>query len=138
MYHYDVHIFLIPSSITYMIGFLSSYAFTYLCGLQSKHVQFVSGVHISVYWMANFAWDLINFSIPLIILLVVYGAFDLRAFKGSAYGAVFVLLVRRFSDLTCGYVIPCPKMLYSYIWVFNIFTAEFPIYRIRLLQKKYF
>ena len=31
---------------------------------QSKHVQLVSGAPISAFWLATFAWDLLNFCIP--------------------------------------------------------------------------
>ena len=74
----------------------------YLCYLvQSKHIQFVSGVHISVYWVANYVWDMINYLIPLVFLMIVYAAFDIDAFKGSNFGAVVVLLVSSYDIGVC-------------------------------------
>ena len=67
----------------------------FLCSsLQSKHIQFVSGVHASVYWTANWAWDVINFLVPLIVILIIFAAFNIDAFKGDTLGIVFLILVR--------------------------------------------
>lgn len=38
--------------------------------LKSKHVQQVSGVYLSNYWFSALLWDLINFMLPCLLMLV--------------------------------------------------------------------
>lgn len=69
--------------------------------LQAKHLQFVSGVHSSSYWLATFAWDLLNALVPIIISIIIFAAFRVEAFSSSeALVAIFVLLVSRQSCYT--------------------------------------
>ena len=62
--------------------------------LQAKHLQFVSGVHSSSYWLATFAWDLLNALVPIVISVIIFAAFRVDAFSSpEALVAIFVLLV---------------------------------------------
>ncbi|XP_060028821.1 phospholipid-transporting ATPase ABCA3-like isoform X2 [Erinaceus europaeus] len=47
---------------------------------KAKHIQFVSGVYIWIYWLSALLWDLIYFSIPCCLLLVVFGFCRMDAF----------------------------------------------------------
>lgn len=38
--------------------------------LKSKHVQKVSGVYLSNFWFSALLWDLINFLLPCLLMLV--------------------------------------------------------------------
>ena len=38
--------------------------------IQAKHVQFVSGVHVAIFWLSALLWDLLSFLIPSLLLLV--------------------------------------------------------------------
>ncbi len=60
---------------------------------QAKHLQFVSGVHITSYWTSTFAWDLINASVPVILSIVMFAAFQVDAYSGDGLLAVAILLV---------------------------------------------
>ena len=60
---------------------------------QAKHLQFVSGVNATSYWLATFAWDMVN-SLPLIILIIIaFAAFNENGFRGENLAAIFLLLV---------------------------------------------
>uniref|UniRef100_A0A8C5GKB0 ABC transporter domain-containing protein n=1 Tax=Gouania willdenowi TaxID=441366 RepID=A0A8C5GKB0_GOUWI len=48
--------------------------------LKSKHVQQVSGVYLSNFWFSALLWDLINFVLPCLLMLVVFKAFGVKAF----------------------------------------------------------
>ncbi len=53
--------------------------------VKSKHVQRVSGVYLSNFWFSALLWDLINFLLPCLLMLVSMnhsckGA--LKCFKG--------------------------------------------------------
>ncbi|XP_011822388.1 PREDICTED: ATP-binding cassette sub-family A member 3 isoform X1 [Mandrillus leucophaeus] len=61
--------------------------------VQAKHVQFVSGVHVATFWLSALLWDLISFLIPSLLLLVVFKAFDVRAFTRDGHVADTLLLL---------------------------------------------
>ncbi|XP_061455423.1 phospholipid-transporting ATPase ABCA3 [Rhineura floridana] len=48
--------------------------------IKAKHVQFVSGVYVITFWLSALLWDLINFLIPCVLMLVIFQAFDVKAF----------------------------------------------------------
>ncbi|CAK8681251.1 unnamed protein product [Clavelina lepadiformis] len=50
---------------------------------KSKHLQFVSGVNQLIYWIANFMWDMINYTIPIIIVLFIFLAFQTKAYVSA-------------------------------------------------------
>ncbi|MBN3275901.1 ABCA3 protein, partial [Polyodon spathula] len=65
--------------------------------LKAKHVQQVSGVYVSNYWLSALLWDLINFLLPCMLMLVsfrVFEAFDVRAFTQDYHlGALLLILL---------------------------------------------
>lgn len=38
--------------------------------IKSKHVQKVSGVYLSNFWLSALLWDLVNFLLPCLLMLV--------------------------------------------------------------------
>ena len=52
----------------------------------AKHLQFVSGVQTGTYWLALYAWHLINYLIPATLILVMLIQGGLAEFKGIAGG----------------------------------------------------
>ncbi|KAJ8010452.1 hypothetical protein DPEC_G00075220 [Dallia pectoralis] len=50
---------------------------------QAKHLQFVSGVSPVVYWMANFFWDMVNYSISAVLVVAIFIAFDKKCYTSS-------------------------------------------------------
>jgi ATP-binding cassette subfamily A (ABC1) protein 3 len=78
---------------------------------KAKHLQFVSGVDVTSYWLATFAWDLINALVPILISFLLFAAFQIDGFKDEALGAILLLLF-----LTCWATIPivyCTSFLFS-------------------------
>ena len=49
---------------------------------KAKHVQFVSGVDPISYWSSAYTWDMINFLVPALSILVLIAAFDVPAYMG--------------------------------------------------------
>ncbi|KAM9839656.1 retinal-specific phospholipid-transporting ATPase ABCA4a [Aulostomus maculatus] len=47
---------------------------------QAKHLQFVSGVSPLVYWMANFLWDMVNYSISALMVVKIFIFFDKKCY----------------------------------------------------------
>jgi len=59
---------------------------------QAKHIQFVSGVHITSFWLSAYLWDLINSLVPTIVAVILFAAFPIDAYRESL-GSVFLLFV---------------------------------------------
>ncbi|KAJ0411226.1 hypothetical protein ATCC90586_003865 [Pythium insidiosum] len=49
----------------------------------SKHQQLVSGVSLPAFWLANYIWDLLTYSIPFFAAIIMIQAFDISAFTGN-------------------------------------------------------
>ena len=58
-----------------------------------KHLEFVSGVYVTTYWISNAVWDFLNALIPVLISTAVFYALPLNAYSGDGLIAVFLLLV---------------------------------------------
>ncbi|KAL0993447.1 hypothetical protein UPYG_G00108010 [Umbra pygmaea] len=62
--------------------------------LKSKHVQQVSGVYLSNFWFSALLWDLVNFLLPCVLMLVVFQAFAVKAFVSHHHlGDVLLILL---------------------------------------------
>ncbi|XP_033097470.1 ATP-binding cassette sub-family A member 3-like [Anneissia japonica] len=60
---------------------------------KAKHIQFVSGVHITNFWFSTFLWDLINYMITCLLILIVFFAFDVEAYTEDGRIAYVLLLL---------------------------------------------
>jgi len=72
--------FIIAINIMYGMASLSS-TFALLLvtesSIKSKHVQKVSGVYLSNFWFSALLWDLVNFLLPCLLMLVSVTSDDL-------------------------------------------------------------
>ncbi|CAG2240533.1 ABCA3 [Mytilus edulis] len=60
----------------------------------AKHLQKVSGVGDGEFWFSNFLWDLINYLIPVFLIIIVFAAFNTDAFvKDNRLGLLFLLFL---------------------------------------------
>ncbi|KAI4551334.1 hypothetical protein MJT46_017586 [Ovis ammon polii x Ovis aries] len=63
-------------------------------GLKAKQVQFISGVHVAMFWLSSLLWDLLSFLVPSLLLLVVFLYYDEEAFTHKEnVPAVFLMLM---------------------------------------------
>ena len=53
----------------------------------------MSGVNPVIYWLANYAWDLINAAIIVIFSFIIFAAFQVDGYMGRYLGALFWILV---------------------------------------------
>ncbi|XP_068095875.1 retinal-specific phospholipid-transporting ATPase ABCA4 isoform X2 [Hyperolius riggenbachi] len=49
----------------------------------AKHLQFVSGVTPAVYWFTNFAWDIANYAVSVVMVVVIFIGFEKKAYTSS-------------------------------------------------------
>uniref|UniRef100_A0A671SHZ0 ATP-binding cassette sub-family A member 3-like n=1 Tax=Sinocyclocheilus anshuiensis TaxID=1608454 RepID=A0A671SHZ0_9TELE len=97
--------------------------------VKSKHVQQVSGVYLSNFWFSALLWDLINFLLPCLLMLVVFQVFSVKAFVAENHLVDVLLLL-----LLYGWaVIPLMYLLsfmfssaataYTRLTIFNILSG---------------
>ncbi|KAM7366213.1 hypothetical protein PAMP_015672 [Pampus punctatissimus] len=67
---------------------------------KAKHLQFVSGVNPAVYWLANFAWDMCNYIIPCLIVIVIFLCFQQKAYVSPPNLPALVLLLLLYGRIT--------------------------------------
>ncbi|XP_078532688.1 phospholipid-transporting ATPase ABCA1-like isoform X3 [Lissotriton helveticus] len=60
---------------------------------KAKHLQFVSGVNPAIYWLANFSWDMCNYLVPCVIVIILFLCFQQKAYVSAANLPVLILLL---------------------------------------------
>lgn len=90
--------FTISFNFVFGISFLSSSFVLFLIkerATKAKHIQFVSGVSPINFWLSTFCWDMINYIIPCIFLIITFVAFNITAYLDpvSHVGHMALLLI---------------------------------------------
>uniref|UniRef100_A0A3Q3XQQ9 ABC transporter domain-containing protein n=1 Tax=Mola mola TaxID=94237 RepID=A0A3Q3XQQ9_MOLML len=80
---------------------------------KAKHLQFVSGVSPLVYWVANFFWDMVNYSLSTVMVVGIFMAFDKRCYTSASNLPALIALL-----LLYGWSVT--PMMYPMSYVFNI------------------
>nr|XP_060642190.1 phospholipid-transporting ATPase ABCA3 isoform X1 [Anolis sagrei ordinatus]XP_060642191.1 phospholipid-transporting ATPase ABCA3 isoform X1 [Anolis sagrei ordinatus] len=97
--------------------------------IKAKHVQFVSGVYVVNFWLSALLWDLINFLTPCVLMLVIFQAFDVKAFTQDShlvdvmqvfllYGWAIIPLMYLFS-----FFFSVASTAYTRLTIFNILSG---------------
>ncbi|PWA20139.1 hypothetical protein CCH79_00020528, partial [Gambusia affinis] len=76
---------------------------------KAKHMQFISGVHPLLYWLANFTWDMVrslspaprrpatpadcNYCVPATLVILIFICFQQKAYVSSSNLPVLALLL---------------------------------------------
>ncbi|KAM9835346.1 phospholipid-transporting ATPase ABCA1-like [Syngnathus typhle] len=87
---------------------------------KSKHLQFVSGVNPTVYWLSNFAWDACNYAVPCVIVIVIFLCFQQEAYVSAANLPALILLL-----LFYGWSIT--PMMYPASFVFSVPSTAYVV-----------
>ena len=107
---------------------------------KAKHIQFVSGVSPFSYWISSFVWDMINYSIPCIVILILFAGFQIPAYVGgSRLGVVILqLFLYGWSIIPLMYLLAFafnkPSTAFILLTLFNIVTGEVAIVVVYILQ----
>ncbi|XP_061884457.1 phospholipid-transporting ATPase ABCA1-like isoform X2 [Entelurus aequoreus] len=80
---------------------------------KAKHLQFVSGVKPILYWVAYFSWDLLNYAVPAIMVVVIFICFQKEAYVSPTNLPALILLL-----LLYGWSIT--PLMYPASFVFNV------------------
>ncbi|KAJ1086296.1 hypothetical protein NDU88_006417 [Pleurodeles waltl] len=60
---------------------------------KAKHLQFVSGMNPLVYWLGNFAWDMCNYLVPAVLVILIFVCFQQEAYVSHDNLPALVLLL---------------------------------------------
>uniref|UniRef100_A0A4W4H8L4 P-type phospholipid transporter n=1 Tax=Electrophorus electricus TaxID=8005 RepID=A0A4W4H8L4_ELEEL len=60
---------------------------------KAKHLQFVSGVKPIVYWTANFVWDMLNYTVPATMVVLIFISFQQESYVSEKNLPALVLLL---------------------------------------------
>ncbi|KAK7158970.1 hypothetical protein R3I94_005341 [Phoxinus phoxinus] len=80
---------------------------------KAKHLQFVSGVSPVVYWVANFFWDMMNYSLSTVMVVAIFVGFDKRCYTSPTNLPALVALL-------CLYGWSVTPMMYPMSYMFNV------------------
>ncbi|CAL8279233.1 unnamed protein product [Lota lota] len=96
---------------------------------KAKHLQFVSGVSPLVYWVANFFWDMINYSLSTAMVVGIFMAFDKKCYTSPTnLPALITLLLLYGWSVTpmmypMSYVFSVPSTAYVSLSCINLFIG---------------
>lgn len=57
------------------------------------HLQIISGVSTTAYWLSSFLWDFLNFFVPSLICLILLLIFDIDTLIGENIGGTITLML---------------------------------------------
>ncbi|XP_049663821.1 phospholipid-transporting ATPase ABCA7 [Accipiter gentilis] len=60
---------------------------------KAKHLQFVSGMKPVTYWLGNFTWDMCNYLVPALLVILIFLCFQQESYVSSANLPSLVLLL---------------------------------------------
>lgn len=125
--------FTVAFNIVFGMAFLASSFTLFLIkerATKAKHLQFTSGVSSFTFWPATFCWDLINYLIPAICLLITLLAFNIDAFVVNDNLAHIALLFLLYGVATLpfmylwSFLFTVPSTGYVWITMFNILSGK--------------
>ncbi|MGH0166632.1 UNVERIFIED_CONTAM: hypothetical protein FKN15_051339 [Acipenser sinensis] len=80
---------------------------------KAKHLQFVSGVSPTVYWISSFFWDMLNYSVSTAMVVGIFIVFDKKAYTSSINLPALVALM-----LLYGWSVT--PLMYPASYLFNV------------------
>ncbi|XP_076977505.1 phospholipid-transporting ATPase ABCA7 [Tamandua tetradactyla] len=60
---------------------------------RAKHLQLVGGLPPTLYWLSNFLWDMCNYLVPVCIVVLIFLAFQQKAYVAPANLPALLLLL---------------------------------------------
>ncbi|GAA6102437.1 phospholipid-transporting ATPase ABCA1 isoform X2 [Tachysurus ichikawai] len=96
---------------------------------KSKHLQFVSGVKPILYWTANFAWDMLNYTVPATMVVFIFISFQQQSYVSEKNLPALVLLLLLYGwSITplmypASFVFSVPSTAYVVLTSINLFIG---------------
>uniref|UniRef100_A0A3Q1FT28 ATP binding cassette subfamily A member 7 n=1 Tax=Acanthochromis polyacanthus TaxID=80966 RepID=A0A3Q1FT28_9TELE len=96
---------------------------------KAKHLQFVSGVKPILYWMANFVWDMLNYTVPATMVVLIFISFQQQSYVSETNLPALVLLLLLYGwSITplmypASFVFTVPSTAYVVLTSINLFIG---------------
>ncbi|KAI5101655.1 ATP-binding cassette sub-family A member 1 isoform X2 [Silurus meridionalis] len=96
---------------------------------KSKHLQFVSGVKPILYWTANFIWDMLNYTVPATMVVLIFISFQQQSYVSEKNLPALVLLLLLYGwSITplmypASFVFSVPSTAYVVLTSINLFIG---------------
>ena len=102
--------------------------------VKSKHSQFVSGAGTLSFWSATFCWDVVNYLVPCVCVIVTFVAFNVDAFVGGRRYADILLLMLLYAWAMLpfmyflSFIFAVPSSGFVWLTIFNILSGKLRLY----------
>ncbi|KAM9103951.1 LOW QUALITY PROTEIN: phospholipid-transporting ATPase ABCA7 [Megaptera novaeangliae] len=99
------------------------------CVTRAKHLQCVGGLPPTLYWIRNFLWDMCIYLVPVSIVVLIFLAFQQRAYVAPANLPALLLLLLLYGWSITPLMYPAsfffsmPSMAYVVLTCFNLFIG---------------
>uniref|UniRef100_A0A8C2XJ97 P-type phospholipid transporter n=1 Tax=Cyclopterus lumpus TaxID=8103 RepID=A0A8C2XJ97_CYCLU len=96
---------------------------------KAKHLQFVSGVKPILYWLANFTWDMLNYTVPASMVVLIFICFQQQSYVSETNLPALVLLLLLYGwSITplmypASFVFSVPSTAYVVLTSINLFIG---------------
>ncbi|XP_074524779.1 phospholipid-transporting ATPase ABCA1 isoform X2 [Halichoeres trimaculatus] len=96
---------------------------------KAKHLQFVSGVKPVLYWLANYTWDILNYTVPATLVVLIFICFQQQAYVSETNLPALVLLLLFYGwSITplmypASFVFTVPSTAYVVLTSINLFIG---------------
>ncbi|XP_047443764.1 phospholipid-transporting ATPase ABCA1 isoform X2 [Mugil cephalus] len=96
---------------------------------KAKHLQFVSGVKPILYWLANFVWDMLNYTVPATIVVLIFICFQQQSYVSETNLPALILLLLLYGwSITplmypASFVFTVPSTAYVFLTSINLFIG---------------
>ncbi|XP_076009720.1 phospholipid-transporting ATPase ABCA1 [Genypterus blacodes] len=96
---------------------------------KAKHLQFVSGVKPILYWLANFTWDMLNYTVPATMVVLIFIGFQQQAYVSETNLPALVLLLLFYGwSITplmypASFLFTVPSTAYVFLTSINLFIG---------------
>ncbi|XP_039195689.1 retinal-specific phospholipid-transporting ATPase ABCA4 isoform X2 [Crotalus tigris] len=96
---------------------------------KAKHLQFVSGVSLFVYWFTNFLWDIVNYIMSAGLVVAIFMSFKKKAYTSPTNlpALIILLLLYGWAIIPMMYPASCyfnvPSTAYVFLSCVNLFIG---------------
>ncbi|KAF4107052.1 phospholipid-transporting ATPase ABCA1 isoform X2 [Onychostoma macrolepis] len=96
---------------------------------KSKHLQFVSGVKPILYWTTNYVWDMLNYTVPATMVVLIFISFQQESYVSEKNLPALVLLLLLYGwSITplmypASFIFSVPSTAYVVLTSINLFIG---------------